>query len=108
MPLSEKKCTPCEGGVAPLTDTKIHDYLQQLQDWSLGTDKKHITKTFHFKNYYHTMAFVNATAWISHQENHHPDLAVFYNRCEVTYTTHAAKGLTENDFICATKIDALS
>lgn len=67
----------------------------------------HITKNYHFKNYHETMAFVNATAWVSHREDHHPDLAVSYNACKVSYTTHAIGGLSENDFICAAKIDAL-
>ena len=61
-----------------------------------------------FKDYYETMAFVNATAWISHQEGHHPDLEVGYSQCRVRYTTHAIGGLSENDFICAAKIDRLT
>lgn len=62
---------------------------------------------FKFKNYYQTMAFVNAVAWLSHREDHHPDLAVGYNHCLVVYMTHAIQGLSENDFICAAKIDGL-
>ena len=64
-------------------------------------------ETYVFKNYYHTLAFVNATAWISHRENHHPDIQVGYNKCIVSYSTHAIDGLSENDFICAAKIDML-
>ena len=66
-----------------------------------------ITKTYEFKNYYQTMAFVNAAAWISHREDHHPDMTVGYNKCRVDYSTHAINGLSENDFICAAKLDAL-
>jgi 4a-hydroxytetrahydrobiopterin dehydratase len=66
-----------------------------------------LVKTYPFKNYYETMAFVNATAWISHQEDHHPDLEVGYRQCCVRYSTHAIGGLSENDFICAAKLDAL-
>jgi 4a-hydroxytetrahydrobiopterin dehydratase len=66
-----------------------------------------LVKTFRFKNYHQTMAFVNATAWISHQEDHHPDLAVSYGSCRVGYMTHAIGGLSENDFICAAKVDGL-
>jgi 4a-hydroxytetrahydrobiopterin dehydratase len=66
-----------------------------------------IAKTYHFQNYHETIAFVNATAWVSHRENHHPDLNVGYNQCRVTYTTHALDGLSRNDFICAAKIDEL-
>lgn len=103
--LARKKCAPCEGGVAPLTDAQIGPMLKGLDGWSLEGNT--IAKTFHFQNYWETMAFVNATAWVSHREDHHPDLAVGYNRCKVTYVTHAIGGLSENDFICAAKIDAL-
>ena len=103
--LARKKCAPCEGGVAPLTDAQIGPLLKGLDGWSRAGNT--ITKTLHFKNYWETMAFVNATAWVSHREDHHPDLAVGYNQCKVTYVTHAIGGLSENDFICAAKIDAL-
>ena len=76
-----------------------------LNGWKLRDGM--IIKTYAFKNYYQTMAFVNATAWISHREDHHPDMTVGYNKCRVKYTTHAIKGLSENDFICAAKLDAL-
>jgi len=66
-----------------------------------------LEKIFPFKNYYETMAFVNALAWISHREDHHPDLSVGYNKCYVSYWTHAIGGLSENDFICAAKIERL-
>ncbi len=68
---------------------------------------KEIYRLFKFKNYYETIAFVNAVAWIANQEDHHPDMDVSYNRCLVRYTTHAIGGLSENDFICAAKINAL-
>ena len=70
------------------------------------TDKV-LVKTYHFLNYYETMAFVNAVAWIAHRENHHPDLEVGYKECCVRYSTHAIGGLSENDFICAAKVDRL-
>lgn len=66
-----------------------------------------IERTFTFKNYYHTLAFVNAVAWIAHQEDHHPELSFGYKQCRVRYTTHAVGGLSENDFICAAKVDRL-
>jgi 4a-hydroxytetrahydrobiopterin dehydratase len=103
--LSSKQCKPCEGGVPPLSATTVADYLKQIDGWQL--QDKQIVKTYEFKNYYQTMAFVNAVAWISHREDHHPDLLVGYNQCVVTYTTHAIGGLSENDFICAAKIDTL-
>lgn len=103
--LTTKKCKPCEGGVPKLTETEIRSLLAQIPGWDIRDGA--ITKTYRFKNYYETMAFVNATAWISHREDHHPDIAVGYNQCAVKYWTHAIGGLSENDFICAAKIDAL-
>ena len=103
--LARQKCKPCEGGVAPLKPQAIAQLLQQLDGWEYKGSV--ITKTFEFKNYYQTMAFVNAVAWISHREDHHPDMTVGYDRCKVDYSTHAIGGLSENDFICAAKLDAL-
>ena len=103
--LARKKCKPCEGGVAPLTAEQIRPMLKGLQGWAL--DGAMIAKTYEFKNYYDTMAFVNAAAWISHREDHHPDMLVGYNKCRVSYVTHAIDGLSDNDFICAAKLDAL-
>ncbi|MBH1962317.1 MAG: 4a-hydroxytetrahydrobiopterin dehydratase [Rhodocyclales bacterium] len=109
--LVNRHCVPCEGGVSPLNAAAIAARLADLSGWALdknGTSQSAcISKTYHFKNYYETMAFVNATAWVSHREDHHPDLAVGYKECTVRYTTHAIGGLSENDFICAAKIDAL-
>jgi 4a-hydroxytetrahydrobiopterin dehydratase len=103
--LARKKCKPCEGGVAPLTPEQVRPMLKGLQGWAM--DGKMIAKTYEFKNYFETMAFVNAAAWISHREDHHPDMLVGYGKCRVSYVTHAIDGLSENDFICAAKLDAL-
>ena len=103
--LARKKCQPCEGGVAPLTPEQLRPMLKGLQGWEL--DGRMIAKTYRFANYHETMAFVNAAAWVSHREDHHPDMAVGYNQCRVSYITHAIDGLSENDFICAAKLDAL-
>jgi 4a-hydroxytetrahydrobiopterin dehydratase len=103
--LTSKTCLPCEGGIAPLSSATVDALMSQLAGWEQYDHL--IGKTFHFKNYHETMAFVNALAWLSHRENHHPDLSVHYNRCHVEYTTHAINGLSENDFICAAKVDAL-
>ena len=105
--LSSKKCVPCEGGAPALKPEAAKNLLAQLKDWTLNAATTEIQKTFNFKNFYQTMAFVNAVAWIANQENHHPDLEVGYNRCVVHYNTHAVNGLSENDFICAAKIDQL-
>ena len=103
--LAGKKCKPCEGGVPPLDQPKIKELLATLPGWEFVNGE--IAKTYSFNNYYHTMAFVNATAWVSNTENHHPDLEVGYNKCRVRYSTHAIGGLSDNDFICAAKVDAL-
>ncbi len=103
--LTNKQCKPCEGGVPPLTQTEIGELMKQLDGWV--QHDQIIGKNFDFKNYYQTMAFVNAVAWLSHREDHHPDMNVGYNKCRVEYSTHAIGGLSENDFICAAKVDAL-
>jgi 4a-hydroxytetrahydrobiopterin dehydratase len=79
--------------------------LKELPGWEFAGTR--IFKTYAFRDYYQTMAFVNALAWISHREDHHPDLEVGYNKCRVEYSTHAIGGLSENDFICASKAEAL-
>jgi 4a-hydroxytetrahydrobiopterin dehydratase len=103
--LTEKHCKPCEGGTPPMSQKEVSAMLKKLDGWVLYDHL--IGKTFKFKNYYQTIAFVNAVAWVSHQEDHHPDLSVGYNQCHVEYFTHAIGGLSENDFICAAKVDAL-
>ena len=103
--LAKKRCAPCEGGVAPYAREAAQAMLKQLKGWIIEDGK--LVKLYPFTNYYQTMAFVNALAWISHREDHHPDLTVGYNKCRVEYSTHAIDGLSENDFICAAKTDAL-
>ena|SRR3990167_8149549 len=107
-PLSNKKCEACEGIGAPLTAPQIAVLIPQLTTgWNVSHDAKTIKKSFSFANFYETMAFVNAIAWIANTENHHPDLEIGYNYCHITFMTHALKGLSHNDFICAAKIDTL-
>jgi 4a-hydroxytetrahydrobiopterin dehydratase len=107
--LSDKTCVPCEGGVPALTAAEAQDFLKQLAaGWSINGDSTEIRRDYGFKDFYRTMAFVNAVAYIANREDHHPDLEVGYNYCRVRYSTHAIKGLSENDFICAAKIDALA
>ena len=105
--LNEKHCAPCEGGVSPLSENEVALLLKNLPGWQCSENSKEISKTFEFTNFYQTMAFVNAIAWFSHQENHHPDLEVSYSHCLVRYSTHAIGGLSENDFICAAKVEIL-
>lgn len=103
--LAHKKCQPCEGGVSPLNPGEIENLLKQLDGWQHADNA--LVKTYVFRDYYQTMAFVNAVAWLAHREDHHPGLSVGYKQCRVEYTTHAIGGLSENDFICAAKVDAL-
>jgi 4a-hydroxytetrahydrobiopterin dehydratase len=105
--LSTRKCKPCEGGVAPLTRPEAHKLLAQLSGWTLSEDGKSIRRRFTFRDFYRTMSFVNALAHIANIEDHHPDLEVGYNYCRVTYTTHAIGGLSDNDFVCAAKVDLI-
>ncbi|MGL4234126.1 MAG: 4a-hydroxytetrahydrobiopterin dehydratase [Casimicrobium sp.] len=90
------------------TTTQIDGHLHELPGWSFAEGK--IVKTYSFKNYYETIAFVNVVAAISHVTDHHPDLAVHYNRCVVAYNTHDVEqgngGISINDFICAARIEA--
>ncbi len=105
--LKSRHCKPCEGGVAPLNERQAAELLRALDGWGLSDDGREIHKEFRFKNFYRTMSFVNAVAHIANTEGHHPDLEIAYSRCLVRYTTHAIGGLSDNDFICAARIDAL-
>ena len=103
--LTQRHCKPCEGGTPPIEGDAVQRYLADLPGWEAADGA--IVRRFEFKNYYQTMAFVNAAAWVAHTEDHHPDLEVSYRFCRVRYTTHAVGGLSENDFICAAKVSAL-
>lgn len=103
--LASKRCVPCEGGALPCNDAQASELLASLKGWLIENDT--LVKVYPFRDFHQTMAFVNALAWISHREDHHPELIVGYNKCRVEYSTHAIGGLTENDFICAAKCDAL-
>ena len=105
--LTDKSCKPCEGGVAKMDRSEAESMLGQVDGWVLAEDGNSISRRFEFKGFYKCMSFVNAMAWIANAENHHPDFCTGYNYCEVTFTTHAIDGLSENDFICAAKVNAL-
>lgn len=105
--LSSQRCLPCEGSQPALDHNQVRELIQQLPNWSLTEDQNAISRRFTFKGFQKTIAFINALAWIVNQQNHHPTLEVGYDYCIVTFTTHALKGLSKNDFICASKIDAL-
>lgn len=105
--LTERHCKPCEGGVEPMTRQQAEALVGQVPGWTLSAEGKAITRRFEFKGFYKTIAFINAMAWIANQENHHPDFSAGYGHCVVNFTTHAIGGLSENDFICAAKVNEL-
>lgn len=106
--LLNQQCQACEGGIAPLTATEIQRLTPKIPLWQVNDAGTYLERHFHFKSFLPTMAFVNAVAWIAQQQKHHPDMSVGYNYCTIRYSTHAIHGLSENDFICAAKIDALN
>ena len=103
--LEDRRCQPCEGGIPPLDAATVQARLAELPGWQI--EGQGIAKTFAFANHYQAMAFVNALAWISHREDHHPDTCVGYREVQVHYTTHAIGGISENDLICAAKVERL-
>lgn len=105
--LTGRRCRPCEGGVEPLRAVEAQALLAQLCGWEMNTETSEIRRVFTFEDFHQVMAFVNAVAWIAHREDHHPCLEVGYRTCTVRYRTHAIGGLSENDFICASKVDDL-
>lgn len=100
--LAARRCQP---SVTKLAAAEAAALLAELPGWSIEGGL--LVKTFGFGNYHETIAFVNAVAWIAHREDHHPDLLVGYNRCRVEWSTHSVGGLSENDFICAARVEAL-
>ncbi|WP_371324173.1 4a-hydroxytetrahydrobiopterin dehydratase [Dechloromonas sp. ZY10] len=104
-PLATRRCQPCEGSIPPLDPTSVAAQLAELPGWEI--DGIGIGKTFVFANHYQALAFVNALAWISHSEDHHPDTRVSYREVRVLYSTHAIGGLSDNDLICAAKVEKL-
>ena len=105
--LKNRSCAACKKGDPALKPQRVTKLLGDVPEWKLDSEAQTISRAVRFKNFYETMAFVNALAWIANREDHHPDLEVGYNRCVVHYRTHDVDGLSENDFICAAKIDAL-
>jgi 4a-hydroxytetrahydrobiopterin dehydratase len=106
--LRTMKCIPCEGGTPPLSDNDENSLLIQTKGWEVHREGVHqLKRMFQFKDFKETMRFVNKIADIAESEQHHPDLYIFYNRLEVILYTHAVKGLSQNDFIVAAKINSL-
>jgi len=105
--LTQQTCQALPPGTPPLARAAAAELLARIPGWTMNDAGNEISRTFRFKNYYETMAFVNALAWVAHREDHHPDIEVGYNRAHVRFSTHSVKGLSRNDFICAAKLNAL-
>jgi 4a-hydroxytetrahydrobiopterin dehydratase len=106
--LRNRRCRPLTAGTAPISAAAAAELLAQLAPgWRIADDGGSIRRGFGFEDFYETMSFVNAVAWIANAEDHHPDLEVGYNYCRMSFSTHSVGGLSENDFICAAKVDAL-
>jgi len=106
--LSAKSCRPCEGGVAPLPETKAAQLLQQVDGWELAEGGRKIRRRWNVRNFVAGIEFLNDVADLAEQEGHHPDVHLTgYRDVTIELTTHAIGGLSENDFILAAKIDEL-
>jgi 4a-hydroxytetrahydrobiopterin dehydratase len=107
MELNQKKCIPCEGGVAALTTAEATQLLSQLSGWRIDAPVAELRKRFKFPSFMDTIAFVRRMADLAEAEGHHPDFCVRFTVLDVSLTTHAIGGLSENDFVLAAKIDQL-
>jgi len=106
--LAAQSCQPLRGEAHRIAPDAARARLADLPGWELVEDGQAISRNFKFTDYYRTLAFVNAIAYIAHRQDHHPDLGVHYDHCVVRYSTHDVGGLSENDFICAAKVSLLA
>jgi 4a-hydroxytetrahydrobiopterin dehydratase len=104
--LRRERCSPIPPGTPALAPAAATALAAQVSDWEIDEGKA-LARTIRFKNYYETIAFVNAVAWIANRQDHHPDMEVHYNHCIIRFTTHSVGGLSRNDFICAARVNAL-
>tara|TARA_B110000240_G_C13224666_1_gene336169 strand:- start:239 stop:583 length:345 start_codon:yes stop_codon:yes gene_type:complete len=108
--LSNKKCTPCKGGILPFDITQIQEYQKKIDGWTVKKNEKKIffiEKNFTFKNFFNSQEFINKVGIISEEEKHHPDISFGWGYATIVITTHEINGLSENDFILAAKIDQI-
>ena len=109
--LFEKKCAPCEGGVAAFDISEIHRYQKKVDGWNIVKNEKNVyllEKNFVFKNFLLSQKFVNQVGKLSEEEGHHPEITFGWGYAKINITTHAIEGLSENDFILASKIDQIN
>ena len=105
--LASQHCTPRKGKEHALDQAKVTDLLAQLPGWQVTADGKAIVKDFKFRDFHHTLGFINAVGFMANQEDHHPDLEAGYGHCQILWSTHDVGGLSLNDFICAARVEAL-
>jgi 4a-hydroxytetrahydrobiopterin dehydratase len=105
--LTQKKCQACENATKPFTKNEAENYMSEVLGWTLSSDAMKISKEFHFKDFVKAMNFVEGVADIAEIEGHHPDIHISYNRVILELWTHSIKGLSENDFIVAAKVDEM-
>ncbi|MDG2539897.1 4a-hydroxytetrahydrobiopterin dehydratase [Dyella jiangningensis] len=106
-PLASQHCTPRKGKEHALDAAKVAELLAALPGWQTTEDGKAIVKDFKFRDFHHTLGFINAVGFMANQEDHHPDLEAGYGHCQVLWSTHDVGGLSLNDFICAARVEAL-
>jgi 4a-hydroxytetrahydrobiopterin dehydratase len=105
--LANKTCQPCTGGIAPLDATTARAQVDALTGWLLSDDATTMTRRFDFQGFAKAVEMANLAAWLGNKQGHHPDIAFGWGYCAVSFTTHAAGGLTENDLICAARLNSL-
>ena len=106
--LAEKSCSPCRGGIPPLTEQEAAAYHAQAPDWALLDEAKRIERAYRFKNFAESFRFVERAATLAEAEGHHPDIGFGWGYARVSLHTKKIKGLHENDFIMAAKLDRLA
>lgn len=105
--LAHRACQPCQGGIAPLSPEAARAAMADLDGWTLSQDGTTIRKRWTFKGFAKAVEMANLAAWLGNKQGHHPDVTFGWGYCEIAWTTHEAGGLTENDLICAARLDAL-
>jgi 4a-hydroxytetrahydrobiopterin dehydratase len=106
--LAEKSCTPCRGGVPPLTREAAEEYRREAPEWTLADDATRIERTYRFRNFRDAFGFVEAAAALAEAEGHHPDISFGWGYATLSLRTKKIKGLHENDFIMAAKLDRIA
>lgn len=105
--LSTRHCEPRKGAEHALDATQVAELMQRLSGWHLHDNGTAIVKDFKFKDFHHTLGFINAMGFMANQQDHHPDIEAGYGHCQVSWSTHDVGGLSMNDFICAARVEAL-